>query len=104
MVALWIRLALTLSLVVTFYSCGSSAKTASLTQSSSNAIPATFFGLTFHQDANYPAVSFGSTRTWDAWGIAWDALEPSRRAYDWSALDARLALAQQHATDVRFTF
>src|SRR3954454_13309586 len=103
MVVLCIRLAFVLSLAATLYSCGSSSSNVSPTQPS-NAIPAAFFGMTFEQDANYPSVPFGSTRTWDAWGIAWDALEPSRGTYNWSALDARLAVAQQHGADVLFTF
>src|SRR5207248_978956 len=88
-------------------SCGSSSRDVSPTQPSSptsNAVPAAFFGMTFERDANVPSVPFGSTRTWDGWGIAWDALEPSRGTYNWSALDARLTLAQQHGADVLFTF
>jgi hypothetical protein len=47
----------------------------------------------------WPAVPFGTWRLWDA-NVTWKDLEPKKDLWDFSRLDALVALGQQHKVDV----
>ena len=47
----------------------------------------------------WPSVPFGTWRLWDA-NVTWKDLEPSKGVWDFSRLDALIALAQKHNVDV----
>ena len=50
----------------------------------------------------WPVVSFGTWRLWDA-EVTWKDLEPSKGVWNFTRLDALVALAQQHQVDVILT-
>jgi hypothetical protein len=47
----------------------------------------------------WPAVQFGTWRLWDA-NVTWKDLEPRKGVWDFSRLDALIALAQEHNVEV----
>jgi hypothetical protein len=71
-------------------------------------IPATYFGM--HENNApalnpWPLVTFGSFRAWDAIGITWSDLEPSRGSYSWTNLDNYISALNAHGvTDIIYTF
>jgi hypothetical protein len=71
-------------------------------------VPAIYFGMHIHRAVarpgdltftEWPAVSFGSWRLWDA-GVAWPSLEPSNGTWDFSVLDQQVALAERAHVEV----
>ena len=75
-------------------------------ESSTATIPASFFGLTvldFKQRT--PSMSFGTTRSWDAYpDFDWSDINPARGAYSFSSLDQFIAINQARGTDIVYTF
>src|SRR6185437_12862088 len=76
----------------------------------SNAAPSepvttSFFGFTINhwQSVPWPAVPFGSLRTWDT-GVIWSNINRQPGVYDWSNFERLLQLAESHGVDVLFTF
>jgi len=51
----------------------------------------------------WPAVPFGSLRTWDT-GVIWSNINRQPGVYDWSNFERLLQLAESHGVDVLFTF
>jgi hypothetical protein len=66
-------------------------------------LPRSFFGQNWNRVGDLPSVPFGGLRLWDT-ETTWAQLEPSAGTYDWSELDAWLALAGRNGKDVLYTF
>jgi polysaccharide biosynthesis protein PslG len=67
-------------------------------------LPATFFGMHINQSTTaWPSVAFGSYRLWDD-GTAWANINTSKGVYNWSPLDSWVSKAQQHNTQLTYTF
>ncbi len=91
-----------------FIGCGESQKSAT-TMPSSSQTPSTsvissvvseqYFGMHVHDTANWPSVSFGSLRLWDA-GVSWPALEPAQGQWNFATLDAIVSKCEQNNVDV----
>jgi hypothetical protein len=64
--------------------------------STQSAVPAEYFGMHWVKWQPWPTVSFGSLRLWDT-DTRWQQMNPASGVYDFSALDAYLALAHAHA-------
>lgn len=72
------------------------------TVSVSSIVPANYFGMHVGfvtPGTPWPAVPFGTWRLWDA-NVTWKDLEPQKGVWDFSKLDAFVALAQQHKVDI----
>lgn len=71
-------------------------------------IPASYFGMHENNAIGmnpWPLVPFGSFRGWDAYPIAWSALEPSRGSFNWASLDNYISALNSHGvTDMIYTF
>jgi polysaccharide biosynthesis protein PslG len=53
----------------------------------------------------WPAVSFGTLRTWDQWpGVAWANINTARGVYNWTQLDIVVNAAVGHGADIVYTF
>lgn len=79
----------------------------------SNVVPAALFGLHIHNAAGpvwpapvdmnnataWPTPAFGSWRLWDA-DVTWPQLEPQRGQWDFSRLDAYVAMAEQRGVEI----
>lgn len=70
-------------------------------------VPATYFGahmihLFDSHHAAWPSVSIGAQRLWDT-GIQWVDIEASPGVFDFSHMDAQVALARQHGATVLYT-
>jgi len=68
----------------------------------SGIVPANYFGMHVGfvtPGTPWPAVPFGTWRLWDA-NVTWKDLEPQRGVWDFSKLDAFVALAQLHKVDI----
>ena len=72
------------------------------------AVPASFFGLHFHQPNDIPTVTFGACRIWmvsffpltrQTKGALWPQIEAQPGVFDFSVLDAELAAAKQSGID-----
>jgi hypothetical protein len=64
-------------------------------------IPSSLFGMHIHRataGTPWPHAPFKVWQLWDA-GVMWPDLEPRRGAYQWTKLDALVALAQQHGVE-----
>ncbi|MGI8687794.1 MAG: beta-galactosidase, partial [Thermomicrobiales bacterium] len=64
-------------------------------------IPPSLFGMHVHRattGTHWPRVPFKTWHFWDA-NVMWSDLEPQRGVYQWSELDALVALAQQHGVE-----
>lgn len=64
-----------------------------------------FFGMHIHRAAEgtaWPSVPFGSWRLWDA-HVTWADLEPGPHTWNWTRLDAYVALAQAHDVEILLT-
>jgi hypothetical protein len=59
-------------------------------------VPAQYFGMHLVKNQPWPTVSFGSLRLWDT-DTRWQQMNPASGVYDFSTLDAYLALAHTHA-------
>ncbi len=55
------------------------------------------------KDTPWPTMPVAGIRLWDTF-TNWSLLEPSRRVYDWPALDRWLDAAKAHDVDVLYTF
>jgi hypothetical protein len=64
--------------------------------STQTAIPAQYFGMHYVKWQPWPTIPFGSLRLWDT-DTRWQQMNPARGVYDFSTLDAYLALAHSHA-------
>lgn len=65
------------------------------------AIPPSLFGMHVHRATTstpWPRTPFKTWHLWDA-NVMWPDLEPQRGVYQWSELDALVALAQQHGVE-----
>ena len=64
-------------------------------------IPSVFFGLHIHRGGGipWPLAPFGTWRLWDA-NVVWPWLEPKRGEWHFEALDALVALAEQHHVEI----
>jgi hypothetical protein len=58
-------------------------------------VPAQYFGMHLVRSQPWPTVPFGSVRLWDT-DTRWQQMNPARDVYDFSNLDAYLALAKTH--------
>jgi len=67
-------------------------------------IAPSYFGMTIqHTSTPFPDFPVSTLRYWDV--APWASIESARSAYDWSHLDAELALGQQNGvTDSLYTF
>jgi len=68
-------------------------------------ITSRFFGMHVHRAVEgtaWPAVPFGSWRLWDA-HVTWADIEPGQRTWNWTRLDAYVALAQAHDVEILLT-
>jgi hypothetical protein len=90
----------TLSASAIGYGPGSAQVTATIP-----AIPATLFGLTVLNFENLaPSMSFGTTRSWDAWpDFDWSDVNPSPGVYNFTYLDQFIAINQARGTDIIYT-
>jgi hypothetical protein len=73
----------------------------------SGKIPTNYFGLHIlhliqDQDTNWPNITFGTWRLWDA-HVSWNLLEPRKGQYDFSLLDQYIQVAQQKNVDLILT-
>ena len=69
------------------------------------AIPASFFGMSVNHPATpAPSLPFGTTRSWDADGLAWADLNPANGTYNFAALDTFIAKNQARGAQVIYTF
>ncbi len=59
-------------------------------------VPPRYFGMHLVKSQPWPVVAFGSLRLWDT-DTRWQQMNPASGAYDFSTLDAYLALARSHA-------
>ncbi len=66
----------------------------------------TFFGLTVNDFANVkPLVTFGTTRSWDAYpGLDWAEANPAPGQYDFASLDSFIAINQARGAEMIYTF
>jgi hypothetical protein len=78
-----------------------------MTAAHAQTVPATFFDMQMQKGVAigepWPVDSFGGIRLW-ASGTNWSLINTAHGQYDWSMLDAWLALAQQNNVDVQYTF
>lgn len=84
------------------FSPSSGTNTPQVKSAPSTVVPANYFGMHIHHataGTPWPVVPFGTWRLWDA-RVAWMDLEPGRGRWDFSKLDALVALAGQHHVDV----
>jgi hypothetical protein len=68
----------------------------------SEPVPASLFGMHIHHAGGttaWPSVPMAEWRLWDA-RVAWPQIEPQKNQWDFRTLDAYLALAKEHNTDV----
>src|ERR1700722_6398293 len=63
--------------------------------SAQTVIPAQYFGMHYVKAQPWPTIPFGSLRLWDT-DTRWQQMNPDRDVYDFSTLDAYLALAHSH--------
>jgi hypothetical protein len=65
-----------------------------------------FFGLTVNDFANVtPLVTFGTTRSWDAYpGLDWAEANPASGQYDFAPLDSFIAVNQARGAEMIYTF
>src|SRR5215813_211564 len=64
-----------------------------------------FFGMHIHRSVDgtrWPPVPFGSWRLWDA-HVTWADIEPGPQAWNWTRLDAYVAMAQAHDVEILLT-
>ncbi len=67
---------------------------------SQTVVPAQYFGMHYVKSQPWPTIPFGSLRLWDT-DTRWQQMNPASGVFDFSTLDAYLALAHAHAvTDV----
>lgn len=68
-------------------------------------IPPSYFGMTVNAPLStpWPAIGFGSLRTWDT-GISWSDIAVGRGRYDWRKFDAIVDLAERHGVQLVYTF
>ncbi|HVH89025.1 MAG TPA: glycosyl hydrolase [Terriglobales bacterium] len=66
---------------------------------SPTAVSAEYFGMHVHDISNWPSVSFGSLRLWDA-GVTWPSLEPAPGQWNFVNLDAIISKCAQNNVDV----
>ena len=69
-------------------------------------IPSSLFGMTVLNFKNVqPLVQFGTTRTWDSYpNLDWSDANPSAGVYNFSYLDAFIAMNQARGADIVYTF
>jgi hypothetical protein len=74
-------------------------------QPASAAIPASFFGLTvLNFDKLTPLVSFGTTRSWDAYpDFDWADINPSPGVFDFTFLDQFIAINRARGAEIIYT-
>ncbi len=63
--------------------------------STQSAVPAQYFGMHYVKSQPWPTIPFGSLRLRDT-DTRWQQMNPARGVYDFSTLDAYLALAHVH--------
>jgi hypothetical protein len=81
------------SAVVFLFLCVSSAV------SFGQAVPASFFGLHFHNPSDNPTVNYRTCRIWGVVGAYWAEIESQQGVFDFNGLDAALAAAKQDGID-----
>ena len=59
--------------------------------------------INHREEHGWPPFKFGTYRLWDS-QTNWFQISPEKGKYDWSVLDRRLKDAQEHGTDVLYTF
>lgn len=64
--------------------------------STQTVVPAQYFGMHYVKSQPWPVIPFGSLRLWDT-DTRWQQMNPERGAYDFSTLNAYLALAHSHS-------
>jgi len=71
---------------------------------SSNAIPASYFGMTIHHTATpFPNFAVSTFRFWDV--AAWGTIETAEGVYDWTHVDTSLRIGQDNnVADYVFVF
>lgn len=73
-----------------------------LARGTETSVPTTLFGQHMHRalaGTAWPAVNFGSWRLWDAF-VTWPDLEPVKGQWNFTKLDAYVAMAEQHGVEV----
>jgi hypothetical protein len=61
--------------------------------------------LSAPQHEPWPLVEFKTLRLWDVWpSIDWADINTSSGVYDWTEIDAHLAVVTPHAVDIIYTF
>lgn len=70
-----------------------------------SSIPPSLFGLTVLNFSNLsPSMSFGTTRSWDAWpNLDWSDANPSRGNYNFAYLDKFVAISQSRGAEIIYT-
>jgi Chitobiase/beta-hexosaminidase C-terminal domain/Glycosyl hydrolases family 39 len=70
-----------------------------------SAIPASLFGLTVLDFTKLsPSISFGTTRSWDAYpNLDWSDANPSRGVYNFDNLDKFIAVNQARGSEIIYT-
>ncbi len=69
---------------------------ASVFASGQTVVPAQYFGMHTVKSQPWPTIPFGSLRLWDT-DTRWQQMNPASGVFDFSTLDAYLALAHAHA-------
>jgi len=97
------------TVIVTATSAADATKSASANATITSAtivVPSSFFGLTvLNFEAMSPSMTFGTTRSWDAWpNLDWSDANPSAGVYDFTSLDAFIAMNQARGADIIYTF
>lgn len=91
-----------------FLGCGDTQKSGTTTSSppqtaptplASSGVSAQYFGMHVHDVANWPSLSFGSLRLWDA-GVTWPSLEPALGQWNFANLDGIVSKCQENSVDV----
>ena len=82
-----------------------SASFAVTSESSSSSIPPSLFGLTVLDFTKLsPSMSFGTTRSWDAWpNLDWSDANPSPGTYKFADLDKFIAANQARGAEMIYT-
>jgi hypothetical protein len=68
-------------------------------------VPASFFGMHIHRPGpqTWPQVPFAEWRLWDSTNTVWYLLEPRPGMWNFSQLDADVAMAEQHKVGLLLT-
>ena len=80
----------------------SSAAGATEVAASTGVVQSSFFGMVVRNPVNQPSVAAGARRVCDP-TVNWAAIEPAPGSFNWSALDAAVASAQEAGSEVTLT-